>query len=199
MPGLHELLEDAVTDPVVVDPAADLRRGRRALTRRRTRWAAGVTGGLAVLGVVGASVRPPHSQERVLRPATQSQSAGPDSPYYDTPPPPAGWHLVGGTAYQVLFRRDGDPDADLTGPFDDAILVYLQAGRVHVGPAIPFDGRTFYEWGDGGDGLESMSVDLPDGNCLRIQYPKSAGLGSTEMRAFLDGVVVKDGAKATHG
>ena len=53
MPGLHDLLEDAVTDPVGIDLAGDLRRGRRALNRRRTRWAAGMTGTALAAGAVG--------------------------------------------------------------------------------------------------------------------------------------------------
>ena len=40
--------------PIGIDVAADLRRGHRALSRRRTRWAAaGVTGGLVVAGAAG--------------------------------------------------------------------------------------------------------------------------------------------------
>lgn len=199
MTGLFDLLDRAATDGVEVDVAADLRRGHRALRRRRARIAAGATGGVAVLGVVGASVLPLHRDEVVARSATQPGTELLHTEFYDVPAAPPGWHLVGGTAWSVLYRQDGDTSTDLDGPYEQAILVYLEADRVHEGPPITFHGRTFYEWGDGGGGMESMAVEMPDGDTLRLQYPKSAGFDSTDMIAFLDAVVVKDGAKATVG
>ena len=50
MTALQDLLDRASGEAIDVDVAADLRRGHRALTRRRQRVAAGVTGGLVAAG-----------------------------------------------------------------------------------------------------------------------------------------------------
>jgi hypothetical protein len=208
MSELHDLLDRATADAtgIGVDVESDLRRGHRALTRRRTGWAAGVTGAVVAVGAAGYTALPQGTHATVVQPAGGSTSAGPrtdllHTPYYDVPPAPPGWHLVDGNRFDVVYRKDGDTRTALDADFEQAILVYLQdrSDPVADGPAIDYDGRAFHEWSDGGAGLESMSVQLDDGDWLRMQYPQSAGFDSADMIAFLDAVVVKEGAHAAVG
>jgi hypothetical protein len=221
MPGLHELLEDAVTDPVGVDLAADLRRGRRALNRRRTRWAAGVTGTALAAGALGYGVIPrDQATVAVPRPADGGPSAAPtdggpssaptDSApstptmrFYDVPTPPDGWHVVGERAQYVMLTRDGSGVTSIDTGFIGQIVIGLTDGREHFEnqPSVQYDGRTFYTnvSGDAGPGgMGTLSVRSRDGDWLQVQYPLAA-LSVHDMIAYLDGVVVKDGALPAFG
>ena len=216
MPGLHELLEDAVTEPVAVDPAADLRRGRRALTRRRTRWAAGATGTALVAGALGYAVVPRHGATvAVPQPADSGPSSDPSpsptesSPsatpmrFYDVPTPPDGWHVVGERAQYVMLTRDGSGVTSIDTGFLGQIVIGLTDGREHFEnqPAVQYDGRTFYvnASGDAGPGdMGTLSVRSRDGNWLQLEFPRAA-FSVDDMVAYLDGVVVKDGALPAFG
>jgi hypothetical protein len=223
MPGLHELLEDAVGDPVAVDLAADLRRGRRALARRRTGWAVGATGFVVAVGVVGYTAIP-HQQDSVtLQPAdggagsdgpsdgpSKAPSDGPSSgtttasPFYDVPTPPDGWHVVGERAQYVMLTRDGSGVTSVDTGFIGQIVIGLTDGKEHFEsqPSVQHDGRTFYvnaagEPGPGGE-MGTLSVRSVDGNWLQLEFPR-ADFSVQDMVAYLDGVVVNHGALPAYG
>jgi hypothetical protein len=120
-------------------------------------------------------------------------------PFYDVPPPPDGWHVVGQRAQYVMLTRDGSGVTSVDSGFIGQIVVGLAEGRDHFEnqPSVPYDGRTFYVNADPGDpsshNTATISVRNPDGNWLQIEFPM-ARLGVHEMIAYLDGVVVKSGA-----
>lgn len=206
MTDIHDLLEHAVDHPVEVDLTGDLRRGRRALHRRRTRIAAGVTGGAAVLGFAGVSALPhPAPRVQVLQPAADPGADLLHTGSYDLAQPPAGWHLAGSDAATVVFRKDGDNEPyDVHGPvvgLVGAIAIYVEdkSSPFDVGTAIEYDGRTFYHYSGGGGGADQLGVQDPAGDWIRMQWPMSAGFDVTDMVAWLDSVVVKPGARLTAG
>jgi hypothetical protein len=204
MTDLHDLLERAVTDlsPVDLDVAGDLRRGHRALTRRRTRWATGVTGGVLAAGALGYAVVP-HQQDATatVRPADGPTSAPPVAPaqFYDVPPPPVGWHVVGERPQYVMLTRDGSGVTSVDATFLGQIVIGLTDGkeRFDKGPSVRHDGRTFYVNDDNTDAT-ILSVRAADGDWLQAQYP-NGDLSTGEMIAYLDGVVVKGGALPAFG
>jgi hypothetical protein len=205
MTGLHELLERATTDPVEIDVAGDLRRGHRALNRRRTWWAAGVTGGLVAAGAVGYGVLPLHQTPATsLQPADGPSSTPTPMPYYDVPTPPAGWHVVGERAQYVMITQDGSGVTSVDSGFIGQIVIGLNQGSNHYEnqPSVQYDGRTFYVNADPSntspDNTATISVRSSDGNWLQIEFPM-AHFGVHEMIAYLDGVVVEAGALPSLG
>jgi hypothetical protein len=201
MTEIHELLARAVDDPIDIDTTADLRRGRRALTRRRTRIAAGVTGGLVAAGAGGYVALPRHQDAATtVSPADGSSPTDPvvRTTYYDVPQPPAGWHVVGQRAQYVMLSRDANRTVDSS--FVGQIVVGLTDGheRFDTGSPVQQGGRTVYV-NDGNPGVTILSVRTsPGGPWLQAQYPNS-DLGLDEMVAFLDGVVVGPDAKPAFG
>lgn len=204
MTDLYDLLERAATDlsPVDLDVAGDLRRGHRALTRRRARWATGLTGGVVAAGLVGYAVVPRQQDATTtLRSADGPTSAPPVAPtqFYDVPPAPAGWHVVGERAQYVMLTRDGSGVTSVDSTFIGQIVIGLTDGRENfdTGPSVRHDGRTFYVNDDNSDAT-ILSVRTADGDWLQAQYPKG-DFSNGEMIAYLDGVVVKGGALPAFG
>lgn len=201
MTEIHDLLSRAVDEPIHVDPTTDLRRGRRALNRRRTRLVAGVTGGLMAVSAAGYVALPDRpAREQAISPAADP---GPDlvqTTYFAFPTPPAGWHVVGAQPSYVMIAPDGTAPP-LIGGFDGNLMILLEdkAFAMDNGTAIPFDGRTFYDNEQGGDAMSILSVKDPSGDWVQAQYPQSAGFDRDAMVAFLDSVVVKPGAVGGKG
>ena len=204
MTGLRDLLEHAATEPGEVDVAGDLRRGRRALRRRRTTWAAGATGGVLAAGAVAYAGLPlrHHDSVTTVRPAAEP-STSPEmlsGQFYDVPQPPSGWHLVGQRAQYVMLTPNGSGVSSIDTGFIGQIVVMLTDGHEHFEgqPSQQYDGRTFYVNADTSDpspdNMATISVRDPSGDWLQIQFP-TADLSIHDMIAYLDGVVVKSGAQ----
>jgi hypothetical protein len=187
------MLEDAVDSPVTIDVAGDLRRGHRALRRRRTRVAGGLTGGLAALGVGAVPVVQHLHQTATIQAATDP--SGPvHTAAFDAPPPPAGWSLAASGGAFLTLARDGVPD-----PYPElfahkiGIALHPVDQPMGFGSTLEYDGRTFYD-NERNEGYPILAVQLDDGRWLTLQYPDSAGLEKSEMRAYLAGVSVKPAA-----
>ncbi|HEY3529889.1 MAG TPA: hypothetical protein VGK78_12135 [Nocardioides sp.] len=208
MQSLHDLLDEAAGQPRPFDAHADLRRSHRAVARKRTRWAVGVTGCLVTAGAVTLASMP-HGSGRVdtLEPG-DGGSSGPDRPggdsgevhlqYYDVPQPPAGWHIVGERPQYVMLTRDGSSVTTVNSGFVGQLVVMLSPGDTAYDltlkqQSMEYDGRTFYTNGHDGPGMTTASVRTADGHWLQVQYPAS-DFSFGEMVTYLDGVVVKAGA-----
>ncbi len=195
MTHLYDLLERSVDHRADVDVEADLRRGRRALRRRRSCIAAGVTGGLVAAGVVAYVALPPQQDSlRTVRPGDGATTSQPvQTTYFDIPPAPSGWHVTGERPQYLMLGRDGTESR--LDDFAGQLVVMLSAGREDFdnGPSVDHDGRTFYVNDRNGDAT-ILSVRAPGGDWLQAQYPKGA-FTQQEMIAFLDGVVVEPGAR----
>ncbi len=198
MTGLTTLLEDAATHPETVDVAADVRRGHRALHRRRVRVATGLTGGLAVVGVVGTATVQHLTQTSTVQVA--DQPSGPvHTRYFDAPPPPDGWSVAAVGESFLTLARDGAPDPN-PQVFEHkiAVILYSPGQDMSFGSTVRYDGRTFYD-NERNEGYPILAVQLDDGRWLQLQYPDSVGLEKSQMIAYLDGVVVKPAATGSGG
>lgn len=203
MTGLRELLDQAATEPYDLDIPGDLRRGHRALTRRRTRWAAGITGSVVAAGALAYAELPlgQTSHTTTVRPAGEPGPAPAmvTGQFYDVPQPPSGWHVVGQRAQYVMIARDGSDVTSVDSGFIGQLVVMLAQGREHFEnqPSVQYDGRTFYVNADTSDpspdNTATISVRTADGDWLQAQFPVN-DLGIHEMVVYLDGVVVKAGA-----
>lgn len=201
MNQMYDLLSRAVDEPVHVDPTADLRRGRSALNRRRTRLVAGFTGGLLAASAVGYAALPTRpAHERVVSPLAEPGPALVQTDYFAFAPPPQGWHVVGAQPSYVMIAPDGTTPP-LIGGFEGKVMILLEdkAFPMDHGSQIPFDGRTFYDNEQGGGGMSILSVQDASGDWVQVQYPQSAGFGRDAMLAFLDSVVVKADAVGGQG
>jgi hypothetical protein len=216
MTELHELLDEA-GGPLQLDATGDitgdLARGRRALRRRRTRWAAGVaTGGLVAAAAVTYAALPEHSA-LVVRPATDPSTAptatptptpAPTRAFYDVPTPPDGWHVVGQRAQYVMLTRDGSGVTSIDSGFIGQIVIGLTDGKEHFEsqPSVQHGGRTFFvnagQHDTGPVDTATISVRNSDGNWLQAEFPLDR-LSVDQMIAYLDGVVVGPGARAALG
>jgi hypothetical protein len=211
MTELHALLDQAAGGPPELDVTGDVVRGRRALRRRRTRWATGVaSGGLVAVGAVTYAALPGHSAS-VVPPATDPSTAPTTTPtpaptrtFYDVPPPPDGWHVVGQRAQYVMLTRDGSGVTSIDSGFIGQIVIGLTDGREHLEsqPSVQHGGRTFFVNADQHDtgpvDTATISVRNSDGNWLQAEFPLDR-LSVDQMIAYLDGVVVGPGARPALG
>jgi hypothetical protein len=201
MNEIHDLLAHAVDEPIHVDPTADVRRGRRALNRRRTRLAAGVTGGLVAVSAAGYAALPTHSAAvREVAPVADPGPTLVQTQYFAFATPPTGWHVVGAEPSAVMIAQDGTA-AQLDGSFVGKVMILLEdkSWPMGYGTAIPFNGRTFFDNEQGGDDMSILAVQDPGGDWVQVQYPRSAGFGRDAMLAFLDSVVVEPDAVGGKG
>jgi hypothetical protein len=194
MTGLHALLEEAVESPAEADVTADLRRGHRALRRRRTRAAAGLSG-VALLGLGAVPVAQHLHPSSAIQPV--SEPSGPvHTDVFDAPPPPAGWVVADSGDNFLALAREGAPD-----PHPDvfahkiAVLLHPAGQWMGFGSRISYEGRTFFD-NERNEGYPILAVRLHDGRWLQLEYPEGAGLEKSEMLAYLDRVVVRSRAGA---
>jgi hypothetical protein len=202
MTTLHDLLEHAAGDSVGldIDHGGDLRRGRRTLTRRRTRWVAGATGGLAVAGVLGHIAVPGRQDPATtLQPVSGSSSSTPSpdsSQYFDVPTPPTGWHLVGERPEYALLGRDGS-ESDIDTFAGQIVLLLVDGNEDFTHHAsIQLGGHTIYVNEENSDAT-ILSTRDGRGDWLQVQYPKN-DLGVREMAGLLTGTRVKPDALPGH-
>lgn len=220
MTELIDLLDSAAPEPGAPHPevvAADLRRGRTALVRRR-RTASAAVALLGATATAGAFAFIPqigdHNDERFVVPAVGAVAGDPPNPgvdlvaydgplngaLFDPAEIPAGWS-VSGDAHHLLISPPGSSSSD--DIFIGKILVSIDKGipneplpkdegRVAVGDVtgyvITADPSALQVW-----------VPLPNGTALRTQAPPSLGWDESTLGRFLGGVSVLSGAKGTTG
>jgi hypothetical protein len=205
MTDLHDLLDRVATYPTVGDSnvTADLRRGHRALSRRRTRWVAGASGALVAAGAVGYAALPRDESPSAVRPSgpgpANVSSAAPVEPrFFDGPQPPDGWHVVGDTRTYLMIGPDGTTST-VDSSFVGRVVVMLGDGNEHygIGSTVTYDDRTFYV-NDANDDATILAVRTRGGDWLQLQYPPSA-FGVHRMVVYLDGVSALAGAEKAQG
>lgn len=110
------------------------------------------------------------------------------TPYFDVPPAPEGWHLVGATPFYVMIAPDGT-DPALEGGFERQLMVMMDSAFDPTGIGVTpldFDDRTFFMID--GAGLTRIAVKDRAGDWVVAQYPESAGFQTPDMVAYLDAV-----------
>jgi hypothetical protein len=208
MNDLNTLLDRAAgpASHLHVDAAADLTRGRRALSRtRRRRGAVGLAGiaaaGVAGVGVVryaSTDVETLQAVERHGEDAGQSGIAFLAQPLeagpYTFDSTPEGWEVQGVTSSAVTIApvgaADQNPDSFI------GKLVILLDGNPLTGERVEHGGRVF--WVHGNSGYTTIATPTlpgePAGNVL-IQFPDDTGWSRDTMLEFLAGVHVGAGAQ----
>jgi hypothetical protein len=194
MTDLQTLLEGAVDHHVGLDVAADLRRARSTVRRRRLTLVGGVAAALILLGgAATALVRPSvlslHSADTV----TATVHAG----AFVIPPPPDGWSVQAADESLVVIAPDGLPTVDLHDPslnlrVAGKLSIHLVPGGIDspkAGPTIDYDGRSFFDNEHGGLGTQ-VGVQEASGDWLVLQEAPRLGWTVQQMVEYLDAVVL---------
>jgi hypothetical protein len=194
MTELHTLLDRSVDHPTDLDTAADVRRGRAALTRRRrgTVLLGALAAVLAVCGTVTLHDRSPGAATTVQPAEPGPVRAG----SFQIPAPPAGWSVQAADESLVVIAPAGLPKVDLHDPdlqllLAGKLLVHLQRSGLPIqeSTAIQHGGRTFYDYEGGGTGTQ-VGVAEPSGGWLILQEAPSLHWTTGQMVDYLAGVVV---------
>jgi hypothetical protein len=199
MSDLKEQLREAAGPRVPFDVSGDLRRGHRALRKRRL--AIGVGAASCLIGVSGAaygmsSVDSPgqtrHTADGVSSIAPNNTVGGPELRYFVLPPNPPGWHVVGEHPQYVMVTKDGSGVTSVDSGFVGQLVVMLSdtSQAAAAMPTVAYDGRQFHVNADGpasDDDTASISVAAGDDNWLVVQYPES-DFSVSEMVGYLDQV-----------
>ena len=206
MTDLTTLLERAAERPADVDVAADLRRGHRALRRRRRVLAAGSAA--LVLGAgAGVATYPRLQHPRVVQ---ADQGNGVAAGGFVLPSIPDGWELQAVDSSRALMAPDGTPKQRFDDPHasiqvDGNLLIYLR--RVHPtrnSRTLEYDGRTFYVLPDTpypphgypkGSPPQQLAVQIPSRGWLWLLEAPRLGWTLQQMVQYLDGVEVTSSAE----
>jgi hypothetical protein len=191
MTDLETLLERSVDHHVEVDVAADVRRGRSALRRRRLSVGAGAAVVLLVIG--GATTRLVPSSLRSAQPAHTATATVPAGAF-EIPPPPPGWSVWQATDSDVVIAPDGTPppDPEVGARVMGKLAISFLDGSLESpasGPTIEYDGRTFYDNETGGPATQ-VGVRVSHSTWLVLQEAPTLHWTVQQMIEYLDGVVV---------
>jgi len=197
MSDLQNLLEDAVDHRVDLDVAADLRRGRSALRRRRLSVGGGIAAAVLVTGGTLSGLVGPSEPSTAPSHAT---NANVHAGAFEVPPPPDGWSVWRADSSYVLIAPDGtpppqDPKIVVVGGKLGISLVSDAHGSPKAGPTIDYDGRAFYDNESPGSPTQ-VGYQVSPGRWLVLQEAPALHWTVHQMIAYLDGVVVTPDAVA---
>jgi hypothetical protein len=203
MNDLNALLDRAAGPSAVsFDPAADLARGRAALSRTRRRRGALGLAGVAALGVVGVGLDRTGSRGDVVRdPVASAPTATTPPPVtagpYTVPALPDGWEVQGSRPQVETIAPVGVADQEPLS-FPGKLVLGYDRNRPS-GEKVQRDGRTFWVNANGDTTIVSTRTraEEPAGE-LTLQFPTSA-FTTDEMVTFLAGVEVGPGALPSFG
>ena len=206
MNDLNTLLDRAAGPIAVpVDPAGDLTRGHRALSRTRRRRAAAGLVGVAAVGAVGLGVTrltdpqqtaPPtaedtNKEDTGVRLLAQPTTAG-DYTFDRTP---EGWEVQGAYPQGVTIAPVGFPDQEPLSFVGKLVILYDQ-NPLGGGDQVDLDGRPLViREGDGYTMISTPTRPSEPEGVVRIQYPSDAGWTRDTMLEFLAGVHLGPGAQ----
>jgi hypothetical protein len=225
MNDVKDLLERALADRthpgLVVDPTADLARGRARLRRRRTIAAAGAAAVVLGVGFVPVALHngsAPADRIQAGAPsstAVEPKASGAESgtlpalslvayqgkqiPGYRVAQTPKGWEIQGGDAYALVIAPKGAKDKD-TSSYVGKLVVMLQskdASPPDTGKVLEVNGRParLDVQGD----TQILTYQAADERWMVIQAPTVLGWTGTELAEFASGVEVLTNAQAGVG
>lgn len=216
MPELHDLLHDHAGEVRDTDVAADLRRGHRALTRRRARFAGGTLAACAAATAAvvawpgdqpgdrpdGASVATDGSATPSTTPSSDPSTAAPtpeqtppagllESDFMYYPDLGHGYEVTSDQQAALVFTRNGAQ----AGSFADSPTLELGDPRwpLNFGREKEYQGQIFYIANSTSEPSSTVSFERPDGWWLSMQLPTESGLSEREVMNFLLAVQVKQG------
>jgi len=219
---LKDLLELALPDSaaadVLVDPGADLTRGRRLLRRRLLFRATGVVAAVAAGAMVpvvlhsaagtgagssrhqiaaAVSHKPVHVTTRQSAPVHRATSIalvawrGTQPPGYEVSWMPSGWAVQGSNPYSLTIAPSGDTNTN-PGNFLGKLVVMLQSSSVTSPPSgmsQPVNGRPGV-FSPYQDGIESVTFQNSNGQWVVVQAPQVLGWDPAQLAQFAGGVRV---------
>jgi hypothetical protein len=210
MTDLQTLLERAVDLPADVDVAGDLRRGHRALTRRRRTVLGGSAALLVGAGTAVTTYPHVHQTQVVAADHDDAITAG----AFQLPSIPDGWEVMAANVSRVVMAPAGTPKQS----FDDPKAVIQVLGNLLVdyrtfrpprdSQTLEYDGRTFYEVVEPpypakgypkGTPPRQLAVRDASGHWLWLQEATRLRWSWEQMAGYLDGVVVQPDAVPDHG
>lgn len=184
--------------------AADLARGRRALSRTRRRRGAAAFSGLACVAVVGVGVSR-FVDDAPAPPADRSGSdvqllaselaAGP----YTFATTPEGWAVQGVTPSAVTIAPVDGSVSDDPNVFEGKLVIMLDRNPP-AGEERTVDGRVFWVHASEGYGrVSTRTLGGEPAGVVQVQYPLDAGWSTDTMLEFLGSVQVGADARAGVG
>jgi hypothetical protein len=222
-------------DPWKPDLDSIVAAGDRRVSRRRigvgVAGVAAVAGALTVASVVGLGARGSsavdpgfsggttsghahrhaHSHGHGLTRDNATATTLVHTRYFDVPPPPDGFHVVGSLPGFAAITRDGTvddlyrdtvtslPQADITQILRVQLYGYAadpweRQQDPSLGEALHYDGRTFFHNTTWDQDVDYVQYQREDGSWLRLQYPKQSHFATQDMVEYLDHVQVNPGA-----
>ncbi|HKR68732.1 MAG TPA: hypothetical protein VJT16_07835 [Streptosporangiaceae bacterium] len=220
MNTVKDVLELALDRPAtaeqIVDPAADVARGRAMLRRRRLVASGGVAAAAAVGALVpvilGTGGAPSHPIAQRSQPAVSTTPVknghssiklvaftGDQVPGYQVAEVPEGWVIQGGTPFALVIGAKGDPDTNVDS-FTGKLVVMLQsrdASPPTSGQSDPVNGNPGFL--DVQGDTQILTFQRADGRWVVIQAPTSLGWDAAKLAQFASGVQVLGNAQPSRG
>lgn len=219
MNTVKDMLELALEEGAehVVDPAADVARGRSLLRRRRLIGAGGVAAAAAIGALVpvilgsggaGPSLAGPHPSHPAVSttPVPKGHNSialvaftGDQIPGYQVAEVPEGWVIQGGTPFALVIGAKGDPDTNVSS-FTGKLVVMLQsrdASPPTSGQSDPVNGHAGFL--DVQGDTQILTFQRADGRWVVIQAPTKLGWDAAQLAQFASGVSVLGNAQPSRG
>jgi len=207
MMDLHDRLDriaGPVPEPTPTQADADLARGRRALTRRRTvrKLGASAFAAVAIAGAVTYGTADRGAPADPAPPAVLVAYQGEQPQGFTIDMVPAGWEVQGGSSGNLTIAPTGAADKN-PDVFVDKIVVMLQSQddtSTPTGTELTVGGKPgVLNEAEGTPGGKNLWVKQPDGVWLLVQIWDARGWTQQNIVEFADGIHVQPGAKRTRG
>lgn len=208
MMDLHDRLDriaGRTPEPTPAQADADLARGRRALTRRRTvrKLGASAFAAVAIAAAVtygtadGADPAPPRAVAANLVAYEGKQPQG-----FTIDKVPAGWEIQGGSTGNLTIAPTGAADKN-PDSFAGKIAIMLQSQddkSTPTGTELTVGGKPgVLNEAEGTEGGKNLWVKQPDGVWLLVQIWDARGWTQQDIVEFADGIHVQPGAQRGRG
>jgi hypothetical protein len=199
---LRRLLNVAAGPVSVIDPTADLARGRAARQQQFRRRIQAGTATLALLAVAGVGIGIAVTNDSPSNPSISAHAGYVqlvDAPFDATPYTfdltPKGWSVQGQDEDHVTIVPDSGNTSDDPNDFIGKLVIMYDQNQPD-GERVYKDGRAF--WIRGGEGYVTIATltrpGEPAGEVL-IQYPDGTGWTRETMVRFLGSVHIGAGAQ----
>lgn len=204
---LHDRLDriaGRVPEPTPAQADADLARGRRALTRRRTvrKLGASAFAAVAIAAAVTYSTADRGAPDESAQPTRLVAYQGEQPQGFTIDKVPAGWEIQGGSSGSLTIAPTGAADKN-PDVFVGKIGIMLQSQddkSTPAGTAVTVGGKPgVLNESNGHDGGKNLWVKQPNGVWMLVQIWDAGGWTQQNIVEFADGIHVQPGAQRGRG